>query len=424
MSLTAEQQSVIDAIEQGHNVLITGVAGTGKSYIVNHIKKEFDAALTATTGIAALNIGGSTIHSWSGVGIAKMPPEMIAGKIMGQWFMEPVRIRIEKCQKLVIDEVSMLNCHILNAIDTVFQMVRGNDLPFGGIQIIALGDFLQLPPVSKQDDPQEFCFKSPIWHQAKFKTYHLTKVFRQENQAFVTALSNIRLGQATQADIKLLKSREGITPDGDIKPINIYPTNMQADLVNFKEMAKIEAPVYTFDSNDDIYGKTQVTKDIRAKKLDADCLAPRQLRLKVGAQVMLLKNASATLVNGSMGIITEITDDGHIFVDFGPRPGGDINRIRMIEPVEFELYEGSEVVAVRRQIPLRLAWAITIHKCQGLTLDCVYCDLSSVFERGQVYVALSRSKSLEGLYLRGFDPSKIFVHPDAINFYEGLKSAV
>jgi ATP-dependent DNA helicase PIF1 len=432
--LSDEQKAVSDAVARGENIFITGVAGTGKSFLIDYLRKRYGLSVTATTGIAACNIGGSTIHSWAGIGVCKIDARDCIGKINYQPFMKRVRDNLRYTKRLVIDEISMFGNKSFEYLDEVMRGVQTQthkrNEPFGGMQIIITGDFLQLPPVSKEDDENYFCFKSQIWRDAGFKVYELTKVFRQKDVKFIETLNRVRLGQLTQEDIALLKSRETTQITERVFPVMLYPTNAEADYKNIQELYKIQGEIGSFLAKDTLYkldpdGRLGAAPDeafspqqckFLKEKLDKDCLAPKSLILKTGAQVMLLKNLSFDmgLVNGSIGIVEEMLSNS-VIVRFNN--GSLIN----IEEQVWEIYEGKAVVASRSQIPLRLAWGITMHKCQGMTLDSVYCDLSNVFERGQAYVALSRAKTLEGLFLRGFDPARVTAHQEAVNFYNSIR---
>ena len=427
-----EQQAIIDAIHHGENIFITGVAGTGKSFVIEQIRKRYPVSVTATTGIAALNVEGSTIHSWAGLGDGSMDPASIAGRIMNTsipW-MAPIRNNIMHCKRLVIDEVSMLSAKLLDTIDFVFRSVRGQPaIPFGGIQVILTGDFLQLPPVSKTEEA-EFCYRSEAWHNAKIKTYQLTKVFRQENQAFADCLGRVRVGCPTPADIAMLMQREGAmpSPHDEVVPIRVFSTNAQADTVNYQQLEGIQRPEMIYNAEDiPAPNLSEKQKQMYEDKLNRDCLAPKVLIVKIGAQVMLLKNVAVPmgLVNGSMGTIIDFED-----VTNAPIVKFNNGQTKAIGKADWELKEGKnlpgespDVMMTRRQYPLRLAYAITIHKCQGMSLDRVHCNMDRIFADGQAYVALSRAKSLEGLYLSGFTPARVFANKKALRFYEELAGA-
>lgn len=448
MQLTSEQESIFGAIDRGENIFVTGVAGTGKSFLINEIARRYGADLTATTGIAALNIGGTTIHSWSGMGIGNMLADGIAGKVLYQRWMEPVRNKILKSKLLVIDEISMLSDRMLDLLDEVLRIViyKGNgglgvksDKPFGGLQVVLVGDFLQLPPVVKENSQEDFCFNSRVWREANIQTHMLTHVFRQEAVEFADCLRNVRLGRLTERDVELLTAREGIRPDG-IFPVCIYPVNKQADLLNQGQLNQIEGHPTIFEATELLDHNNILKNNLSEKsvefhreRLDRDCLAPKNLHLKIGAQVMLLKNLSFErgLVNGSMGKIVgfvnetydceDVVQDKEDVLHYGAPVVEFFNGVtQVMDRAKWESKEGEDVIITRVQYPLRLAWAITAHKAQGMTLDFVYCDLAKIFEYGQAYVALSRAKNLQGLYLNGFSPTKVRANPKALRFYEDM----
>jgi len=406
-SLSESQQAAIEAIDHGHNMLITGPAGSGKSYLIEYLKRHHRATVTASTGLAALNVGGTTIHKWAGIGIAEGDPEEIAEKIQNAGWSKDIKRRISDARLLIIDEISMISDKVLTCLDVVFRRIRFSDEPFGGIQMLCFGDFFQLPPVSRAGET--FCFKSPTWERSGFKYCELTKVFRQADGPFSSALQRIRRGICSPADAAILRSRDGLIPEG-LKPVYLFPTNAQVDEMNMREMLKIPGPTRVYHPSDVLNAKSPAQEKLFLDQLNRDCLASNPLILKEGAQVMLLKNLTPSLVNGSMGIVIEMAESS-VKVQF-------TDQEIWIEPKEWTLQEGNTLQATRKHIPLRLAWGLSIHKSQGQSLDRVYLDLTKIFEKGQAYVGLSRCRSLEGLFLNGFHESAIQAHPDAIEFYQ------
>ena len=411
LDIPQEKQVIINAIRSKHNVCITGAAGTGKSFMLSMIKNHFPFVhVTASTGVAAVNISGVTIHSWSGIGQASFPVEEIV-RFINSGPGTKIRRQIKKAKLLAIDEISMISSHIFNLLNNVFKKVRQNDQPFGGIQIVLLGDFFQLPPVSK-DMEVEFCFSSDAWEEAAFSVFELTEVFRQSDLRFIQLLNNIRHAALNQQDIDLLKLRE-CEPDKSLQPTLLVTHNYQADKINFEMLNSFKEQVeYKFMM------KT-MGRDNNIAFLRKSCLAAEELVLKVGVQVMMLKNTlqKQGIINGSIGVVIGFSKNDLPIVKFR---NGETCTIGLedwnIESFNDEKQE-VEIIASIKQIPLVLAWAITIHKSQGMTLDHVLCDLSHIFAEGQAYVALSRVRSLDGLYIKGFKPDKLKVNPDVRKFY-------
>ena len=413
---------IIELIKKGENLFITGYAGTGKSYILNKIKKIFKIGVTSTTGMAAVNIQGQTIHSWAGVGICNKPVELVVKNIFKR---SKLKKQIINCNILAIDEISMLDAKTLDYIDSVLKIVRDNDKPFGGIQVLFFGDFFQLPPVQRSENG--FCFTSDCWQELNLQTIFLEKIYRQKDINFINALNNIRLNSLSEKDIELFYSREVNynTYNSDI--LHIFSTNKEADSYNRLKFNAVDNPVHTFISEDKIHRKKDVIEInkgnsqktltkydlITWEMLNSYCKAPQTLELKKDCKVMLLKNHNFTkgLINGSCGVVLEIEPDS-ILIKFD-------NGVEEVIPVHtFEYYREGELTATREQFPLRLAYGITIHKSQGMTLDKVVVDCNRIFECGQAYVALSRVKSLDGLCLKSFHPNKIVVNQEVVNFYE------
>ena len=381
-------------IDSNRNIFITGSAGTGKSYILNQLRQNFDMDVTASTGMAAINVSGTTIHSFAGVGIGDHAAEEY------YWRMRPdTRDRIKKCTRLAIDEISMLSAEMLDLIDAVFKLVKNNKLSFGGVQLIVIGDFLQLPPVSKDEaSPASFAFESQAWIDAEFETVFLEKVYRQTDKQFLAELSNIRIGNPGNIQSY---------PTSD-KATRLFALNRLADAYNYEKLRALKTPSKYFEAVDSGEGKA-------ISLIYKNCLAPKDLYLKVGARVMLLVNKiDYGLINGSTGEATQCDDevevrfDNGVTMSFGP----EIVARVIVDKVE---------LARRTQIPLRLAWAISIHKAQGMTLDQVHVDCEGIFECGQAYVALSRVKTKEGLSIVNIKPEHIMANQKAVEFYEKLK---
>jgi len=418
-SLSKDQEKVIELYLKGHNLFVSGGAGTGKSFLLNYLKLNYSnngLEITSSTGISAVNIGGSTIHSWAGIGLANQPIEQILANIFSAKFTK-IRKRIIKTKTLAIDEISMISPEVLEILDIVFQEIRQNNQPFGGMQILFFGDFLQLPPVSNGNNELRFCFDSAIWHKLNLKNIILTEIFRQSDQKLIRLLNNIRIGKITDNDKKILDSRVKISDENSaIRPTILTTHNAKVEFVNnnFLKNISSQEKQYLAEYSGDIY---------KIEFLKKNCLAYQKLTLKVGAQVMMLKNTLQKdgIVNGSLGIVR----------DFSPKKNYPIvefnnGKILTISPESWQIEKFdsvskvSSVEASLTQVPLILAWAITIHKSQGLTLDKISCDLSDSFTAGQSYVALSRARNLEGIFIQSINYDRIITNPDAVNFYNKI----
>lgn len=417
--LSTQQQSVINSFQDGKNILVTGGAGTGKSYLLNFLKRNFPPSrleISASTGIAALNVGGSTIHSWAGIGLANLPIEKIIENLFSAKFIR-ARRRIRQARALAIDEISMISSEVFEILNRVFQAVRENSLPMGGLQIVAFGDFLQLPPVNRDSQDFNFCFNSKAWKDLNFEAFVLEQSFRQSDEEFIRILNNLRFGEITKEDRKVLESRiKAEDKNQALRPTILTTHNFKVEKINELELNKIPRPEIVHQAN---YSGAED----RVEYLRKNCLSQHVLRLKVGAQVMMIKNTyqKEGVINGSLGIIK----------DFSPRKNFPIvefanGKIITIGPEEWLLEKMSDttkemiVEASINQIPLILAWAITIHKSQGLTLDKISCDLSESFSPGQIYVALSRARSLSGVFIESIDFNRLTANDEAVRFYRNL----
>jgi ATP-dependent exoDNAse (exonuclease V) alpha subunit len=417
--LSSQQKSVIELFEQGKNILVTGGAGTGKSHLLSFLKRKYASSgleVAASTGIAAVNIGGSTIHSWAGIGLANMPVDKIIENIFSAK-LSKVRRRIKQTKTLAIDEISMISADVFEILDKVFRAVRENDKPMGGMQIILFGDFLQLPPISRDSYNSNFCFSSGAWEGLNLQTFILQQVFRQDDAKFIKVLNNLRFGILDEEDQEILESRiQAKDKNLATKPTVLTTHNYKVEKINETELKKIPRTEISYAAQ--YFGAPE-----RAEFLKKNCLAPEVLKLKIGAQVMMIKNTyqKEGIINGSLGIVKEFSSKkNYPVIEF---VGG---KIITIGPEEWllEKYDEhkKELIAEAgvNQIPLILAWAMTIHKSQGLTLDKISCDLSEVFSPGQIYVALSRARALSGVFIESINFKKITSNRDAVKFYEGL----
>lgn len=430
-----DTKRIIDLIEKKENIFITGGAGTGKSYILNQLRYYYKNKLqvTSTTGISALNVSGQTIHSWAGIGIADKSIDIVVAGIK----KKPTLLKqILLTEILAIDEISMLDNDTMDYLNDVLKAVRKDSRPFGGIQILLFGDFFQLPPVGLSDDENiDFCFNCRTWKELNLKTVLLTEVKRQSDLEFINALNNVREDKTDIEDLKVFFKCDyeaDFEPPRDI--LQIFSTNNRADAYNSQCYNEIEATPYQYSSKDELYiyskhgdcdvinldsdeaNKISEYDHKCIKRFNEDCKAPRTLELKVGCRVMLVKNQNikAGLVNGSCGTVSALTKNS-ITVRFDN--GVEVN----ITPETFEYIKENKPKIKRRQYPLRLAYGITIHKSQGMTFDKLVVNFNRIFDYGQAYVALSRTRGKDGLIIKGFDPNKIKANPKVIEFYKNLK---
>ncbi|GLB43418.1 putative DNA-dependent ATPase and 5'-3' DNA helicase required for the maintenance of both mitochondrial and nuclear genome stability [Lyophyllum shimeji] len=433
--LSQEQTQILKLVSEGKSVFYTGSAGTGKSVLLREIIKTLRAkyvktpdavAITASTGIAACNIGGVTIHSFAGIGLGTESAEDLATKIRKN---KKASTRWLRTKVLIIDEVSMVDGDLFDKLARIGSILRKKVEPFGGIQIVVTGDFFQLPPVGKGGAQVKFAFEASLWKETVKHTYNLTKVFRQRDEEFVEMLNEMRFGRLSAKSIAKFRSlsREIEYEDG-LTATELFPRREDVDRSNSTRIVRLEGQQERYVSIDGGI----IQDENQKQKMLANFMAPRDITLRINAQVMLIKNVDDTLVNGSMGRVgdslIQLSTSGvgsaakkkgaasaaqvklYPVVEFVLPNGGRRMYLVMPEVWKVELPNG-EVQVTRTQIPLILAWAMSIHKSQGQTLDRVKVDLGKVFEKGQAYVALSRATSLEGLQVLNFDPSKVNAHP-------------
>jgi hypothetical protein len=411
------QEQALNILKTGANVFLTGEPGAGKTHIVNALvnylrDSDVEPAITASTGIAATHIGGMTIHSWSGIGIKTKLDKYDLDKIASS---EYIVKRVNRTKVLIIDEVSMLSPNMLDMIDMVCREIKQSPEPFGGIQVVLVGDFFQLPPIIKREEEKQgslitgvrpigkFAYDSGAWERARFVVCYLTEQHRQDDKDFLSMLSGIRSNNFSEEHLKYLNSRQ---IDHDDMPENItklFSHNFDVDKVNNNELAKLEDEKKTFEMIGS--GKENIVETLKK-----GCLSPEKLELKVGAVVMCTKNNQKEhFVNGTLGTVVGF-DELNGYPIIKNRNGRNI----VIEPMDWVVEENGKIRAQITQVPLRLAWAMTVHKSQGMSMDAAVMDLSQVFEYGQGYVALSRVRRLSGLYLLGLNEHALKVHPEIL----------
>lgn len=399
------QAEALRILSTGANVFLTGEPGSGKTHTINAYvawlrARGIEPALTASTGIAATHIHGMTIHAWSGIGIKEsLSPEdldQIAAK-------EPVARRVGKTDVLIIDEVSMLSGETLTMVDQVCREVRRREEPFGGMQVVLVGDFFQLPPISRRGAERMFAFAAPAWRRLNPIICYLSEQHRQEDAVFLNLLGAIRGGLWDESHAAHLMRREAEHEAVDGEVPRLYTHNEDVDRINEERLMALKGAGKTFVMEE---GGTPAM----VEGLKRGCLSPERLTLKEGALVMCTKNnPAAGYVNGTVGRVTAF-ERGTDYPIITTTRGDEIT----MAPQEWALEQDGKVRAKITQVPLRLAWAITIHKSQGQSLDEAAVDLSRVFEYGQGYVALSRVRTLEGLHLLGWSDAALKMHPEVM----------
>lgn len=400
------QKEALTILKTGANVFLTGEPGSGKTHVLNQYaaylrEHGIEPAITASTGVAATHIGGFTIHSWSGIGIRKTLSRYDLEDIANK---ERISRRIFAARVLIIDEISMLDGKTLALVDRVCQAVKNSVRPFGGIQVVLTGDFFQLPPIAEEEGPEaEFAFNSSSWHIVKPVVCYLTEQHRQEDAAFLDILSSLRKNSFEERHKVGLETRR-VSSDtlSTLSVTKLFPHNADVDRINEMELAKLPRQAKVFVM------KSRGAKPL-IEQLKRGCLSPEKLVLKKGARVMFTKNNfRAGFVNGTTGEV-----EGFRKADGVPAVKTS-NGLYFAEEMEWSISDGARILAGIEQVPLRLAWAITVHKSQGMSLDSAFMDLSQSFACGQGYVALSRVRTLAGLYLGGLNDKTFEVHPDVL----------
>ena len=408
--MNPEQETAYADMVEGKSLFITGGGGVGKSYLIKKFyeNNKFGTFMTSTTGISALDIGGQTLYSFLGIGLGQDTLEDLVKKLK-----KYRKVKIWKSIKtLVIDEISMLCPTLFDKLEAVARILRKNEKPFGGIQLILTGDFCQLPCINGNN----FCFEATSWDRCIEKTHYLKKIVRQSDAKFIEILEDVRIGAVTPKVKKTLESRMiEFDVKRDIVPTILYTHNAQVDSINQTRLKRLidvnkHSEVYKLEKKVDptYFGTVIIPSNL-----------VENLTLTVGAQVMLTINIDVIngLANGSRGVVTGFTEDTRLpIVKFLSQ-----TQSKTVQYYTNIIEEKGKFCYSYSQVPLKLAWAITVHKSQGMTLDLVETDLSRVFEYGQAYVCLSRIKSLEGLYIKDIDYKRIKCHPKALEYYEKLK---
>lgn len=440
-TLTNEQLVVLDKLLEGNNIFLTGGGGVGKSYLLSIIYTEFPGLkrkhiaskdpegvaklpriqMCALTGCAALLLGhkAKTLHSWAGISLGKGSVSELYVKIrrnqksMKNWLCTDV---------LIIDEISMMTAELLDKLNQLGKKIRSCSKPFGGIQLLLVGDFYQLPPVNRSDEGVKFAFEADCWKETITTSIELTIIQRQKDEVFQQILKEARVGALSKESCEILRGREGLNwKENKIRPTLLFPRRAEVDMINDSNLRALTGRRYSYKAKLAYDGKvpqgfSESDEGFQRvlKSFDSDAAYNVELELMVGAQVMLIANIDpdAGLVNGSRGVITSFCPSTELpMVEF-------VNGIRRTIGSHSWPIEDFEFVS-RIQVPLRLAWAGTIHKIQGATLDSALVDIGSgIFEYGQAYVALSRARSLDSLFVYDFDPMSFKAHPKVKEFYK------
>lgn len=405
-ALNPEQSQALDLLRSGENVFLTGGAGCGKSYVIRYFTKDLSPKqmpLLASTGAAAVLVGGRTFHSFFGLGIMEGGADATFQRASRD---RRLMRRLSEVEGVILDEISMISGEALQLAESLAREARGSQLPWGGMRVIAVGDFAQLPPVTRSG-PRDWAFKNPVWESSGFINCRLTLNERVQDEGFLNILNKVRMGGVDEQVINFLNGHQFEHDESD-PATRLFPRRDQSLHYNLKKLDEIPSEEVVIDS---IYFGTERHQEILIKQGPV----PPKLTLKVGAEVMFVQNdPNRRWVNGTRGTIVQIEDDKIIVEKY---KGRDVT----VEKQQFSYLDAEgNVVASVIQFPLSLAYATTIHKSQGATLDELWCDLSRLWEPGQAYVALSRLRFGRGLKILRWSPRSIHVDPQVKEFYLNL----
>lgn len=403
IELSIEQAKALELLQSGENVFLTGGAGSGKSFLIRHYMKGLDAKelpILASTGAAAVLLGGRTFHSFFGLGIMEGGPDATYARASKD---SRLMARLRKVEGVIIDEISMIPGQALMIAEAIAQKARGSRLPWGGMRVIAVGDFAQLPPVTPNGQ-RDWCFLNQVWEQSGFQTVALSHNQRVSENLFLDVLSDVRHGKVTER-VREFLNKHLQDHDESHPGTRLFPRKINAEKFNQHKLNELAEEEVTIDS---IY----LGSEKHIEYLMKTAPVPVKLVLKLGCRVLFLQNdPQRRWVNGTRGIITDIAPDKIMVTK-------DNGREVQVDKTSFVIQDPEgNIMASVFQFPLTLAYATTIHKSQGATLDDLWCDLSSLWEPGHAYVALSRLRSSEGLHLIGWNPRSIIVDPKVLHFY-------
>ena len=409
-----KQITTLNLLKAGYNIFMTGSAGTGKTYLLKQFitylqERKIYPTVVAPTGIASSHLKGQTIHSFFALGIR----DTVVDNGYVQFLLEKsyLKSRFSKLKILIIDEISMVSPEIFESMDKVLRAFKNSPEPFGGVQVVISGDFFQLPPVSKEFKEKRFAWQSPVWKALGLKSCYLHEKFRQNDERLIGILEEIRTGEVSSASLNLLDESINRPLNLAFKPTKLYTHNVDVDRINLEELAKLKGEPM-------LYKATTKGSAKNIEKIFKSALVLEELTLKQDAVVLFIKNnPEKGYINGTTGVVIKF--EGNI--PLVKTSTGQI--IRVISEDWTVENDKAEIIATVSQVPLRLAWAMTIHKSQGMTLDAAEIDLSKTFEVGQGYVALSRIKSIDGLSLLGFNDMALKVEPLTLRIDEPIKKA-
>jgi len=403
------QKEALDILKAGRNVYLTGAAGSGKTHVLNtyieYLKERgVCVAVTASTGIAATHLGGVTIHSWSGIGIkddlSDYDIELLTQK-------EHLWKRYDKTKVLIIDEISMIHGKVFDCLDRLARAMKGRDSVFGGMQVVLSGDFFQLPPIVRGGEEIAYVDSSDAWQRMDARVCYLEEQYRQDDLSLLSILGEIRAGAVSTSTKEMFEEMNGMRKKSKVAPTRLYTHNLDVDAVNETELEKLPGEVFEYEMN--TRGKANLVAS-----LCKSILAPEVLKLKEDAVVMFVKNNfEEGYVNGTLGRVVAFEENTPVVETHSGK------KIYVTEAL-WEVVDDGKVLASAEQLPLRLAWAITVHKSQGMSLDAALIDLSKSFVPGQGYVALSRLRSLEGLTLIGLNSMALTVDPYVLELNKRL----
>jgi DNA-binding CsgD family transcriptional regulator len=404
------QKEALNILKMGKNVFLTGEAGSGKTFVlneyINYLKSHaVTVAVTASTGIAATHLGGQTIHSWSGLGVRDSLSDRDIDDMMQKAYLYK---RFDQTKVLILDEVSMLHHFRLDMLEWLCRQFKHNEKSFGGMQVILCGDFFQLPPVTRGEIYEsQFAFKATSWQDAGFSVCYLTEQHRQKDAEYLKILNEIRHNKVSRGTREILEGNVGkemSQTSGNVGTgtTKLFTHNIDVDIINNKYLSLISGSEKQYPMSS--RGARNLIENLKKS-----CLSPETLRLKVGAKVMFTKNDPAgNFVNGTLGVVES-------FGTFGePIIRAHSGKLITAIPASWQIEEDGKIKAEVTQLPLRLAWAITVHKSQGMSLDAMEVDLSKSFAHGMGYVALSRVRSLAGMKLLGFNEMSLHVDPEVL----------